>query len=415
MSSNVTFRKQILIVIIVFTVAASAGLVQNSIKSLRLDREHVTLLKQSKSIDREISNSRIFLDDYYFFGDTTKMTGITTSFENAKNHVAFLDTFITDRYGDKNGTELHETLNAVQQNIEELQQKVLFYLQRDVSALDIGLLSRYHDFQLAYREFDRSIDNYVLNENQQFKQRIFVLLLVIFGLLILSLILVHKLINSYNAVEKRQAEKSIEVEFKERKRIAGDLHDGLGSILSSIALYTKIIEKDCEREVKNNNLVKVKELSTLALDHLEAAINNLNPSMLNRYGLVEALRIVCRNIEETGEIACTLKAKNLSGKFDKNLEINLYRIANELINNTLKHSGASKLQIEFKKVKNILHFSYLDNGKGFNPDLIATDDEEKMGLQNIIQRVESLGGKYDLSSEENKGVEVNLRFKIEKK
>lgn len=415
MSSNVTFRKQILIVIIVFTVAASAGLVQNSIKSLRLDREHVTLLKQSKNIDREISNSRINLDDYYFFRDTTKIDGITASFENAKSHVAFLDTFISAKHGDKSGSELQIALNAVKQNIETLQQQVLFYLQKDAAALDIELLSGYHDFQLVYREFDRSIDNYVLKENQQFKQRIFVLLLVIFGLLILSLVLVQKLINSYNAVEKRQAEKTIDVEFKERKRIASDLHDGLGSILSSIALYTKIIEKDCTREVKNNNLVKVKELSTLALDHLEAAINNLNPSMLNRYGLIEALGIVCRNIEDTGEIACTLKAKNLSGSLDKNLEINLYKIANELINNTLKHSGATKLQIEIKKLKNILHFNYRDNGKGFNPDLISADDEEKMGLQNIVQRVESLGGKYDFSSEKNKGVEVNLRFKLDKK
>ena len=80
------------------------------------------------------------------------------------------------------------------------------------------------------------------------------------------------------------------------------------------------------------------------------------------------------------------------------MEINFYRICNELINNTLKHSGASKLNINIQKIKKTVLLTYNDNGKGFNPDLIFSNDEEKMGLRNIVNRVESFGGKYEINS-----------------
>ena len=231
-------------------------------------------------------------------------------------------------------------------------------------------------------------------------------------MLVLCVVLIRKLINSYNAIEKQQAIKSLEVEFKERKRIAADLHDGLGSILSSIALYIKLIEKDCTNEGVNNSLIQVKELSGLALENLEAAINNLNPSNLNRYGLIQSLEIICDKINDIGKVTCTVNSNDSELRLDPSLEINIYRICNELINNTLKHSGASKLSIDIQKFKRTIILSYSDNGKGFNPDLIFLDDEEKMGLRNIINRIESFGGKYEINSGVGKGVDIMLIFNI---
>jgi signal transduction histidine kinase len=231
-------------------------------------------------------------------------------------------------------------------------------------------------------------------------------------MLVLCVILIRKLVNSYNAIEKQQAFKSLEVEFKERKRIAADLHDGLGSVLSSIALYIKLIEKDCTDIKENKSLIQVKELSGIALENLEAAINNLNPAILNRYGLIKSLEIICDKINDTGKVSCTVNSPDSKLNLNPDMEINIYRICNELINNTLKHSGASELIIDIQQIKKTVVLSYRDNGKGFEPDLIFTSDEEKMGLRNIVNRVESVGGKYEINSSHGNGVEIILIFNV---
>jgi len=190
------------------------------------------------------------------------------------------------------------------------------------------------------------------------------------------------------------------------------LHDGLGSILSGIALFTKLIEKDFKDMAENKSLIQVKELSGIALENLEAIINNLNPSTLNKYGLIKSLEIVCDKINEIGEVACVVNTTVPDIKLASNIELNVFRICSELINNTLKHAEASELNIDIQQIKNTVIVLYRDNGKGFDPEIINTSDEEKMGLGNIINRIESLGGKYEINTGEGKGVEITLSFNL---
>jgi signal transduction histidine kinase len=412
MSSKVIFRGRVLIVIIAFTVIACAGLIYTSIKSLQLDREHLSLEKHSKNIVVEISNSRIFLDDYFLFSDTLKKAAILNCFIYTNEYIDALDSFIVKEYKGSREFDLRKSLELVNRQVTQLHNQISVALQNNAKSIDVVILDNYHDFQIAYQKLDKSIDDYIIRENIRFKQGIFALVFLIFCLLVLCVVLIRKLINSYNAIEKQQAIKSLEVEFKERKRIAADLHDGLGSILSSIALFIKLIEKDCTNETVNKNMVQVKELSGLALDNLEAAINNLNPSNLTRYGLVKSLEIICDKINDIGKVSCTVNSSDSEMRLETNLEISIYRICNELINNTLKHSGASKLFIDIQHIKKTVILLYRDNGKGFDPDLIYTNDEEKMGLHNIVNRTESFGGKYEINSGEGKGVEIILRFNI---
>lgn len=412
MNSKLFFRGSVLIVIIAFTVLASAGLIYTSIKSLRLDREHLKLVEHTKNIDLEISHSRIFLDDYFLFKDTLKELAILNCFEYTDAYINSLDSFIVKKYKGSQEIDLRKSLELVNNLVTQLHKQILSRLNNKSEAIDVVVLDNYHDFQNAYQELDKSIDAYIMSENISFKRGIFALVFSIFCLLVLCVFLIHRLINSYNAVEKLQAVKSIEVEFKERKRIAADLHDGLGSVLSSITLFIKLIEKDSTDKIVNKNLVKVKELSSIALENLEAAINNLNPSNLNRYGLIKSLEIICEKINDIGKVSCKVEADNMESKLEPNMEINIYRICNELINNTLKHSGASELLIDIQQIKRTLLLTYRDNGKGFNPDLIFSDDEGKMGLRNIVDRVESFGGKYEIKSGEGEGVEILLRFNL---
>jgi len=412
MSSKVIFRGRVLMVIIAFTVFASAGLIYTSIKSLQLDREHLSLVEHTKNIDVEISHSRIFLDDYFLFADTLKEVAILNCFNYTHEYIASLDSFIVRKYKGSHEFDLRKSLALVDNQVKQLHKQVSVCLQHNKKAIDVVILDNYHDFQNAYQELDISIDDYIMRENIRFKDGIFTLVFAILLVLVLCVVLIHRLINSYNAIEKQQAVKTVEVEYKERKRIAADLHDGLGSVLSSIALFVKLIEKDNTDKVINKNLIKVKELSGIALENLESAINNLNPSNLTRYGLIKSLEIICDKIDDTGKVSCKIGSTNMERRLDPSMEINIYRICNELINNTLKHSGASKLNVNIQKIKKTVLLTYNDNGRGFNPDLIFSNDEEKMGLRNIVNRVESFGGKYEINSGEGNGVEIKLRFNL---
>ena len=399
-------------VLIAFTVIASAELIYTSIRSLQLDHEHLSLVEYSKNIDIEVARSRLYLDDYLLFQDSLKELAILNCFRYTNEYIASLDSFIVKKGKENQVVEIRKSLTDVENKVTKLNKLISVDQQNHSEAIDVLIIDNYHHFQNAYHKLDKGLDDYIRHEILWFKKRVFVLLFAIFCLLVFCVVVIYRLINSYNVTEKELANKSIEIEFKERKRIAADLHDGLGSVLSSIALFIKLIEKDSKDELVSKNLEKVKELSTIALENLEAAINNLNPSYLNRYGLVKSLEIICENINDMGTVSCVVVADNMESKLEQSMEINIYRICNELINNTLKHSGASKLLINIEQIKKTVFLRYRDNGKGLNPDLIFSNDEEKMGLRNIVNRVESFGGKYEINSSEGNGVEIQLSFNI---
>ncbi|MCF6333320.1 MAG: sensor histidine kinase [Draconibacterium sp.] len=364
----------------------------------------------------EISHSRIKLDDYFLINDTSVNVEILDGLANAKKLVSSLNPFnggeakISSK---KMARSFSEILSKMEVHIERLQELISLGFQEEKGAIDSVIIQEYVDFQQTFLEFEKNIHDSTTKQNSNFKRKIFGLLILIFGFLILCLILIVRLINAYCLVERKFVEKSIEIEYKERKRIAADLHDGLGSLLSSIGLYTKLLEKDFLLNEKTNaKLNQIKQLSDMALENLEAAINNLNPSILNRHGLIKSIEILCEKINDIGKVHCNINAQNFDMRLTKNMEINIHRICNELIHNTLKHSGASEIEIDFKNTKRRVNFYYRDNGKGFNPDLIPSNKEEKIGLRNMISRIESFGGTYTIKSEHGKGVQITIQFNV---
>lgn len=407
------FKYKVIIVLVTIVILAFSAIIYTSFRSLKLEKEHLVILENLNNLDLEISHSRIYLDDYYIHYDTLSKAKVISSFEKAEDYISKLSSFRykingADKYGN-----LILNISKVGLQVEQIKSVVTRGFDKDLRSIDKAILTEYNNFQDIYLKFDDSLHQYVLDENLDFRRKVFVLLLSIFGILVLSLFVIFRLINAFQAMETQQANKTLDVEYKERKRIAADLHDGLGSILSSIALYVKLIEKDFFSKEINGNLEQIKQLSNTALENLEATINNLNPSSLNRYGLTKSIEILCGRIKDAGKIDCHLNIQDLGIELSKNIELNIYRICNELINNTLKHSFATELTIDMRMHRKTVILLYRDNGKGFNTDLIySNEEEEKMGLLNIINRIESLGGKYEINSEKGKGVEFILRFNV---
>ena len=395
-----------------FMVLAFGGILYTSLKNWKFDKQHIELVAYSKSIDREVSNSRIVFTDHTLFIDTLKKTTVLKSLSNTKNYIVSLENLLEKETNSPEKELLKNALVEVKKQIEHLSETIFPGSQKNDGSPNSTISKAYSRFQNAYLAFDKNFHDFIINEKTSFKKEIFMLIMLIFSILTFCLVQLFRLISAFHKVEKQQANKTVEVEFKERKRIAADLHDGLGSILSSIVLFVKIMEKDGVKEEIRGNLEQVKQLSNMALDNLEAVINNLNPSILNRYGLIKSLEVLCDKINDTGKINCKINTLGFDAKLSKNMEINFYRICNELINNTLKHSGASELKISFKNIKRKVSFYYQDNGTGFNPDLISSNEEEKMGLRNIISRVESFGGTYTINSEAGKGVEITIHLNL---
>jgi len=412
MSLRIILRGKVLLAIVIFTTITCAGIIYTSTKSLQLDRKHLALQKLSNNINLEITRSRIYADDYLVFKDLTKKTDVLNCFAATQNYILSLDSIIEAKHWGQTAPDLQKALDLLDKQAAQIQSMITESIANNATDINLPLLNNYHNFELAYQEFQKRIDAYIFQENIKFKKQAFSLIVLSFFLLLFCIFLIYRIINSYNAIEKKQAIRSLEVEFKERKRIAADLHDGLGSILSSIVLYIKLIEKDCSDLSENKSLQQVKELSESALENLEATIHNLNPSILSKYGLIKSLEIVCEKINDIGKVTCNIQATNTAMNLDPNVELNLYRICNELINNTLKHSGAQNLFIDIQQIKKTIINFYRDNGIGFNPDIIHTSDEEKMGLRNIVNRIESLGGKYEINSEKGKGVEIMLSLNL---
>ncbi len=221
---------------------------------------------------------------------------------------------------------------------------------------------------------------------------------------------------SRDITERKQLQKKIiktiyETEERERTRFAQDLHDGLGALLSSINIYINLMKSGTLEKTEFDNILNyTKELVNEAIVSARYIANNLKPNLLKHYGLLESLKSFINTINASGTIKIHFKHDNYSAKLDKEIDLIVFRIINELINNTLKHAHAQNVIITIENIKepNGLRLHYVDDGVGFDPELIKELSNKGMGLNNIIRRVESMNGTCEFISAADKGVSTKI-------
>ena len=214
-------------------------------------------------------------------------------------------------------------------------------------------------------------------------------------------------------IERRILSKIIETEEKERKRIAKDLHDGLGPLLSSIKLYVNELQSgDTDEGEKNEMLKYTNELIDDAVSSTRTIANNLMPGIISDYGLVKALQSFCNKLNVAKALNISFNADNDNHRYDTLIEINLYRVLMELINNAIKHASAKNIDIIFKEVDSLLVILFKDDGIGFNVSKTLKDPKIGMGLNNIINRVQSIQGVCEFQSEPGMGTTVKIEIDL---
>lgn len=212
------------------------------------------------------------------------------------------------------------------------------------------------------------------------------------------------------------AAKSIVVaEENERKRIASDLHDGLGQMLTAARFNLNGISDNMAFLSDQDKLVFEKAVKLLDESCLEVrnVSHNIMPNALMKSGLGNAVKDFIEKIRNT-ELGITLNTSGINGSIDANVEIMIYRIIQECVNNALKHSGATKLDISLINDHDGLNLTIEDNGKGF--DLATLSLEKGIGMKNIRTRTRYLKGTIDIDSRPGHGtlIAIHIPAKIKK-
>ena len=203
----------------------------------------------------------------------------------------------------------------------------------------------------------------------------------------------------------------IEGQEKERKRLAIDLHDGLGGRLSGISMNLSKLDKDEPKEYPKKQLRKVMKDLNDSLSELRNVARNMMPETLVKFGLQAALKDYCSSMTGS-ETKVTLQFYGTDKGINLNQQVTMYRVIQELINNAVKHSKASEVLVQYMREGNNVDITVEDNGVGFDKSKGLKQKEFGMGLSNIQTRVAYLKGIIDFESEENEGTTVNVHINI---
>lgn len=246
-------------------------------------------------------------------------------------------------------------------------------------------------------------------ETEIFTVAIIVLILlgVIFSYFIISLVFQQR---RYIKLQKERIFAEITTLENERKRVVTELHDGIGPLLSSIKLNINSLDTEIadDLDLIKNASSRIDEV----MQNIRDISYDLMPVILERHGLEEAIKhFVTRSI--------SLKKMTVDFRYDEKLqitdkqkEVNIYRIIQEIVHNTLKHAGATKLLIEIRKEDNIILLMTQDDGVGFDHLQMKNDSRAGLGLKNIENRSEIMKGKLYISSKKNSGTKYVIEIPI---
>lgn len=207
--------------------------------------------------------------------------------------------------------------------------------------------------------------------------------------------------NKINITNKRLLVSSLE---DERRRLARELHDGIGPLLTTIKLYVQ------NRVEANEHKESLKEMIDTTISEIRQMTNVLMPTSIDKFGIGATLINYVENIQKSSE--ASIRFEDLTKKEDslmtKEQEINIFRIVQELINNSIKHSKATKIRISLSEFDNVLSLYYFDNGIGFDIDKVKLGS----GIKNIKERVEIFDGTLEIESSENTIFEIEMPIKL---
>ncbi|HGI4479130.1 TPA: sensor histidine kinase [Streptococcus agalactiae] len=215
---------------------------------------------------------------------------------------------------------------------------------------------------------------------------------------------------SLQSKENSRILKSQEIVKQERKRIARDLHDTVSQDLFAASMVLSGIAQNVSQldvDQVDSQLLAVEEMLQHAQNDLRILLLHLRPVELENKTLSEGFKMILKELTDKSDIEVVYHESILT--LPKKIEDNIFRIGQEFISNTLKHSQASRLEVYLNQTENELQLKMIDNGIGFDMDSVY---DLSYGLKNIEDRVEDLAGNLQLLSQPGKGVAMDIRLPL---
>jgi signal transduction histidine kinase len=203
----------------------------------------------------------------------------------------------------------------------------------------------------------------------------------------------------------------IEAGEQERKRMAHDLHDELGAVLSMLRMNLVLLEQQDPigaREL-TTALQNARKLSETAMTSIRSISHRLMPPQLESFGLIATLESVVSQLTATGQLSIRLTAPSPLGDLPWTSNVGLYRIIMELLNNTIKHAGATEITIAIYRNGAHITCNYADNGRG----LPANAPMPGLGLKGIEGRVSALCGRFEMGNAAQNGFYATIQIPAE--
>lgn len=241
-----------------------------------------------------------------------------------------------------------------------------------------------------------------------------VLAVVLFVVTYQRRLLRHQLTLQENEQKHQQEllKSSIDIIEDERRRIAKDLHDEIGASLTTLKIYSGQIKQ------KLNDAINIEKINLKSRQVIETTIQNVRqitrdllPATLEHFGLIVALEETCDALKIEPNIQINFRHHLPAQRFEQRLELALYRILRELLNNTIRYAQATEIIIDMQYLASSskVEVFYQDNGKGFDFQGFASPKGNVgLGLKSIETRVQTIEGLINFESSINQGVEVEI-------
>jgi two-component system, NarL family, sensor kinase len=198
-------------------------------------------------------------------------------------------------------------------------------------------------------------------------------------------------------------------EEKERKRLAGDLHDGLGGMLARVKINLSKLVTHNQEPTMTPDLNKVIDQLDNSVNELRRIARNMMPESLVSLGLEAALTDMCSSLtSDTTKV--NFQAFDISHSIAKDTQSTIYRIVQELLTNAIRHAHASQIVVQCSQNESTFFITVEDNGKGFDTKAIYL--KNGIGLANVKSRVDYLGGKMDIASAPGDGTTINVELNV---
>ncbi|PCJ82546.1 MAG: histidine kinase [Bacteroidetes bacterium] len=219
--------------------------------------------------------------------------------------------------------------------------------------------------------------------------------------------------------KQTQAGQIVEGQEEERKRIAKDIHDGIGQMLTALKFNIESINLD-QKERTIEKIAYLKQLTSDLIKGVRTATFNLTPPELSDHGIFPALQKMTSELSKlTGKNILFENKANENIRFDSLAETNIYRVSQEAVNNAIKYAESNYILLTINFIDNILSIVIDDDGKGFNDALLEespkNNSEGGMGLFFMKERIGYINGRLFINSELGKGTRVTINYQTEER